>query len=125
MSVTGADSDSDHSLVPELEQATFELEVDIDMMLAHAYQLLNHDRDWQLGVTCLTKTLDGAKSMCITGWRAGPVWCTHSGVPCVCRQLLAFMLATILELCFMLTLCYYSQNYAHNYRKPRVTCIQM
>ena len=28
------------------------------------------------------------------------------------RQLLAFTLATILELCFMLTLCYYSQNYS-------------
>ena len=45
MSVTGADSDSDHSLVPELEQATLELEVDIDMMLTHAHQLLDHDRD--------------------------------------------------------------------------------
>ena len=43
MSVTGADSDSDHSLVPELEQATLELEVDIDMMLTHAHQLLDHD----------------------------------------------------------------------------------
>ena len=43
VSVTGADSDLDHSLVPELEQATLELEVDIDMMLTHAHQLLNHD----------------------------------------------------------------------------------
>ena len=29
------------------------------------------------------------------------------------RQLLAFPLVTILELCFMLILCYYSQNYSH------------
>ena len=29
------------------------------------------------------------------------------------RQLLAFPLATILELCFMLMLCYYSQHYSH------------
>ena len=28
------------------------------------------------------------------------------------HQLLAFTLATILELCFILTLCYYSQNYS-------------
>ena len=41
--VTGTDSDSDHSLAPELEQATLELEVDIDMMLTHAHQVFNHD----------------------------------------------------------------------------------
>ena len=43
VSVTGADSDLDHSLVPELEQATLELEVDVDTMLTHAHQLLDHD----------------------------------------------------------------------------------
>ena len=45
VSVTGAVSESDHSLVPELEQATLELELDIDMMLTHAHQLLDHDKD--------------------------------------------------------------------------------
>ena len=43
VSITGADSHSDHSLVPELQQATLELEVDVDMMLTHAHQLLDHD----------------------------------------------------------------------------------
>ena len=42
MPVTGADSD--HSLAPELEQATLELEVDIDMMLTHAYHAATQSR---------------------------------------------------------------------------------
>ena len=46
------------------------------------------------------------RELLVRGWgRPGPlIWAR--------RQLLAFTLATILELCFMLTLCYYSQNYS-------------
>ena len=49
------------------------------------------------------------RALLVGGWgRPGPlIWERR-----VRRQLLAFTLATILELCFMLTLCYHSQNYS-------------
>ena len=123
MSVTGADSDLDHSLVPELEQATRELEVDIDMMLTHAHQLLNHDN--QRLATWRYLLDQNSKSSCITGWRAGPARPTHPGAPCVSLITIAFTLATILELCFMLTLCYYSQNYSRIIiASPRTTVLE-
>ena len=37
-----------------------------------SFVILQHER---------TKTLDGAKSTCITGWRAGPARPTHPGAP--------------------------------------------
>ena len=112
VSVTGADSDSDHSLVPELEQATLELEVDIDMMLTHTPAT----RSWQSETSNLA-LLAWPKLLMVLSPHALLVGGRGRPSPLIqvrrmCCQLLAFTLATILQLCFMLTLCYYSQNYS-------------
>ena len=74
----------------------------------------------ETSITCLTKTLNGTKSTCITGWRAGPARPTHPGVPhaspiisiyaCYYSRIMLYTNAVLL----------FSKLFPHSYRKPNL-----
>ena len=77
-----------------------------------SFVILQHER---------TKTLDGAKSTCITGWRAGPARPTHPGAPrvspitsiytCYYSRIMLYAKAVLL----------FSKLFLHNYRGSPTT----
>ena len=112
MSITGADSHSDHSPVPELQQATLELEVDVDMMLTYVHQLLDHDNQRLATWHYLLDQNSRWRKVHVHYWlEAGPPRPTHPGALCV-PPITSIYTCYILELYFTLMLCYYSQNYS-------------
>ena len=90
------------------------LKLNIDMMLTHAHQLLNRDNQ-RLATWCYLLDQNSRwRLVHVHYWLEGRAGPAHSSgrAACVANYYIAFMLATILELCFLLTLCYYSLNYS-------------
>ena len=59
-----------------------------------------------------TKTLNGAKSTSITGWRAGPARPTHPGAPHASPITSIYACYYSRIMLYANTVCYYSQNYS-------------